>query len=277
MSGLNENLNPKDDIRFIANYLKNIHKISADFTEEIGYQLSVAKAVEPYWSEEPIAQMNNLQVSAAVVINNWRDEIDSLKGNIDSLERKVISLSDTASFVGQATGTISVIYPVKNFDIQNLNKITQQKNQTEIITNDLEKINASLSKTYATIWQYMRYPAFDPIRGPLYLMRQTFDNLLGKFATDEEVMLWKDFQPDKELEKRNGKGVTREQRIKYIANNKIKDPQSCSILISSADHFNKIYKSLNEAHKRGELNDDAAINAIYAGNSLLLKWIKVLI
>ncbi len=85
-----------------------------------------------------------------------------------------------------------------------------------------------------------------------------------------------DFSPDAALKKQNGKGITKYHRIEYIAKSKIHDRQDRQNLLNTSKNFLDIYKSLNEAHKRGALNEESAKCAVYAENELLTNWLKAL-
>ena len=95
-------------------------------------------------------------------------------------------------------------------------------------------------------------------------------------APDEFVMAQDDFVPDKQLKQRNGKGVTRAHRIVFVADTKGQDQATKEILLQTTKTFSDIYEELNQAHSRGALDEDSARDAVYAGDSLLLSWLKAL-
>ena len=107
-------------------------------------------------------------------------------------------------------------------------------------------------------------------------MRQVFDHFLDKLAPDSDVMSQTDFVPDRELKQKDGKGVTRRHRIEFLAKAKIKDEGSSFLVLQSTQNFLDVYDELNQAHVRGELNEDKGKNAVYAGSALLATWLKAL-
>jgi hypothetical protein len=78
------------------------------------------------------------------------------------------------------------------------------------------------------------------------------------------------------LKQKNGKGVTRRHRIEFLAKAKIKDEHSRLLVLQSTQNFLDVYKELNQAHIRGELDEDKAKDAVYAGGALLATWLKAL-
>jgi hypothetical protein len=267
---------PREDIEALETNLGKAREHLAGATSELGYQLDVVKVTRPYW--ESVSPASGMPVaSGAVVLHTWREQSEALARESERVARQITNMSGTASYVAANTGTLSQIYPVSPpIDIGAIQRITVQRSEQDFVEKGLMKIDNHLARTYATIWQYIRYPAFDPMRGPLFLMRQVFDHFLDKLAPDNEVQSQPSFQPDAQLKKKNGKGITRNHRIEYIANTKVRHLEVRSSLKSSSKNFHDIYDGLNEAHKRAALNEDAARQAVYAGSTLLANWLRAL-
>jgi hypothetical protein len=269
--------NPAEDIRFLENNLNRVHEDLAGTVNEIGYQLKVIKATKQYWNGLPDFSSEMATASGAAVLHTWREQSDIWTDRSKVIKSQILSASGTATYFASTTGTLSQIYPVpQSVDFSAIKQVTEERAEQSFVREQLIKIDNSLVNTYASIWQYMNYPAFDPIRGPLYLMRKVFDHFLGKMAPDEKVESQPGFEPNEKLKERNGKGITREHRIKYLAENKVLDVHAREALLSSTKNFKDIYESLNQAHNRGELKEETARQAVYSGNVLLANWLKEL-
>ena len=70
--------------------------------------------------------------------------------------------------------------------------------------------------------------------------------------------------------------MARRHRIEFLAKAKIKDEHSRLLVLQSTQNFLDVYDELNHAHIRGELDEDKAKDAVYAGSALLATWLKAL-
>lgn len=269
--------NPSEDIKALEANLKKAQQNFASVGNEIGYQLQVVKVIKPYWENMSSPPSEPAVVSGSAVLQTWREQSEKLAKKIDEAARGIVNTSGTGAYLASTTITLNEIYPVSPpLDISPIQQVTMQRTEQDFIEKELRKIDDPLADTYATVWQYMHYLAFDPVRGPLFLMRQVFDHFLDKLAPDSEVESQPNFQPDAELKKKNGKGITRPHRIEYIAKTRVQDPYVRQSILNSSRNFLDVYRSLNEAHKRGTLNENSARQAVYTGNTLLANWLRAI-
>lgn len=265
-----------EDIKALETNLTKAQRNFAGITNEIGYQLEVIEATKPYW-ENINASSNTSVASGTYVLHTWREQSEILTKKSDEDARQIVNMSGTASYFASTTATLSEIYPLSQpLDRGPIQQVAMQRNERDFVEKQLRKIDNALADTYTTVYQYLYFPAFDPWRGPLFLLRQVFDQFLAKLAPDSGVETLPNFQPDAELKKKNGKGITRNHRIEYIAKTRIKDPSLKQSLLSSSRNFQEVYQSLNKAHKRGTLNENSARQTVFSGSTLLANWLRAI-
>jgi hypothetical protein len=270
-------INPKEDIEALEGNLEQAQQRFTLSAEEIGYQLDVIRAVKPFWRDVTHEMLHGAVASGAATISYWREDAESWNKQSNQLLNRIVVASGTATSLGSNTAPIEYLHlsePV--IDSETLHRVIGQRDERTFVQTGLEKIDTNLANTYSTVWQYLNLPAFDPMRGPLFLMRQVFDHFLGKLAPDSEVISQIDFTPDEKLKEKNGKGVTRRHRIEFLAKEKIKNENSRQLLLQSTQNFLDVYEELNNAHARAKLDESKASDAVYAGSALLATWLKAL-
>lgn len=269
---------PREDLEALENNLITAQRNVADATNEFGYQLEVVRACKPYWANMSNPPSDPSFNSGFDVISAWLEQSKNLAMKTDETAREIGNMSGTASYIASTTVILNKSYPVNHpsLDEHSLQNIAMQRTEQDFVEEELRKIDSALADTYTTVWQYLNFPAFDPTRGPLFLMRHVFDHFLKKLAPDSDVESQPNFQPDAELKERNGKGITRKHRIDYIAKKRVQDPKTRQSMMSSSGNFQDIYRGHNKAHKRGTLNENSAKEAVYLGNTLLANWLRAI-
>ncbi len=270
-------INPKEDIEALEGNLEQAQKGLTLSAEEIGYQLDVVKAVKPFWRYVTNEMLQGAVASGAATISFWREDAESWNKQSNELLNRIVVASGTATTLASNTAPIEYIHLSKPvIDSEVLHRVMEQRDERAFVQTELEKIDTSLANTYATTWQYLHLPAFDPMRGPLFLMRQVFDHFLDKLAPDSDVIAQTDFVPNEKLKEKDGKGVTRRHRGEFLAKVKIKDESSRLLLLKSTQNCLDVYEELNDAHNRAQLDESKASDAVYAGSALLATWLKAL-
>lgn len=268
---------PGDDIEALEGNLEQSQQQLTQSAEELGYQLDVVRAVKPFWRYVTPDMLQGAVASGAAIISYWREDSESWNKQSEELLHRITVASGTATVFAANTAPIEYMHlPKPVVDSEVIHRVTAQKDERTFVQMELVKVDASLADTYATVWQYMHLPVFDPLRGSLFLMRQVFDHFLDRLAPDSEVMSQMDFVPDEKLKQKNGKGVTRRHRIEFLAKAKIKDEGSRLLVLHSTQNFLDVYDELNHVHIRGALDEDKAKDAVYAGSALLATWLKAL-
>lgn len=258
----------------------NLEQAQQRFTlsaEEIGYQLDVVRAVKPFWGYVTHEMLHGAVASGAATISYWREDAESWNRQSNELLDRIVVASGTATTLASNTAPIEYMHLSKSvIDSEVLHRVMVQRDERALVQTQLGKIDISLANTYATVWQYLHLPAFDPLRGSLFLMRQVFDHFLDKLAPDSDLIPQVDFTPDRKLKEKNGKGVTRRHRLEFLAKEKVKDESSRQLLLQSTQNFLDVYEELNNAHARAKLDESKASDAVYAGSALLATWLKAL-
>lgn len=269
--------NPSKDIDALEENLEEAQQHHTLSAEELGYQLDIVRAVKPFWKCITPDALQGSTVSGAAIISEWRDESETWKVRSQEGLGEIIVASGTATSLAANTAPMeSVHLPEPVVDIDAVHRVTARRDERDFIEAELSRIDPGLADTYLTACQYMKLPAFDAFRGPLFLMRQVFDHFLHKLAPDSDVMSQTDFVPDEALKQRDGKGVTRRHRVEFVAKGKVKDEGSRRLLLSSTQNFLDVYEELNQAHKRARLDENKAKDAVYAGSALLATWLRAL-
>ncbi len=270
--------NPKEDIEALDQNLENAQLHYTHAAEELGYQRSIVKAIKPFWGSVELSEDSPpVLTSGAVVISDWRKQSqiwnEQSKYQLDDI-RLVSSTASTAAY--NTVSMQSMLMPQPIIDVKQVTDILSQRDERALVERGLSLIDKTLAEDYQTAWQYLHLPALDPLRGPLFLMRQVFDHLLDRLAPNEEVTSQPDFVRDEKLAERNGEGITRTHRIQFIAINRIKDPTKRKLILDSTRNFSDIYSDLNMAHDRQALNEQAARNAVFAASKLIAEWLQAI-
>lgn len=266
-----------EDIDALEENLEEAQQKHTRSAEELGYQLEIVRTVKPFWKYVTPAMLQGATASGAALISQWRDESELWKIRSEEELYEITVASGTATSLASNTAPMEFVHLSKPVvDMQALHRITAQKDERTFVQAELATIDTGLANTYLTVWQYMNLPVFDPLREPLFLMRQVFDHFLDKLAPDSDVISQTDFVPDEKLKEKNGKGVTRRHRIEFVAKAKIKDKGSRRLVLQSTQNFLDVYDELNRAHDRAQLDENKAKDAVYAGSALLAAWLRAL-
>lgn len=268
---------PGNDINALEQNLHRAQELHAQSAEELGYQLDIVRAIKPFWSSINEDILFGSAASGATILSTWREHSEDWVQETELQTQVIVTLSGTASNIASSSAISEYIYSgTPAIDHERIRRLTEQRQAKPYVEERLRCLDSSLANTYTTLWGYMHLPALDPSRGPLFLMRQVFDQLLGHLAPDGLVMKEVGFIPDKALRQRNGKGVTRRHRIAFVAGTRINNPVTKEVVLQTTDNFLAVYEELNQAHNRGVINEERAQDAVYAGDSLLLLWLKAL-
>lgn len=270
--------NPKEDIEALDQNLGNAQLQHTLAAEELGYQRSIVKAIKPFWGSVELSNDSPPVLnSGAVFISDWRRQSQVWNEQSEHQFDNITFASSTASTVAANTISIQSAFEYQPaVDVKQLSDILLKRDERTFVEHGLSLIDVTLSNSYRTAWQYLHLPAFDPMRGPLFLMRQVFDHLLEKLAPNGEVSSQLDFIRDEKLFARDGKGITKAHRVQFAANNRIKDPIKRKLVVDSTQNFLDIYQELNMAHGRKDLNVDSARNAVFAASKLIAEWLQAL-
>jgi len=176
-------INPKEDIKALEGNLEQAQQKLTLSAEEIGYQLDVVRAVKPFWQDVTHEMLHGAVASGAATISYWREDAESWNRQSNEFLNRIVVASGTATTLASNTAPMEFLYLSKPvIDIDTLHRVMEQKDKRTFVQTELEKIDTNLANTYSTVWQYLHLPAFDPMRGPLFLMRYRISKrILGVF------------------------------------------------------------------------------------------------
>ena len=124
----------------------------------------------------------------------------------------------------------------------------------------LAKLSQPLANTYKEIEQVFYATNADNTRAALPMMRQAFDYFFAIIAPDNDVRVSEFWQ--EKLDEDKPELVTRHERIRYAIATQIKNQENAEAFVNNVDLIVKSYKVLNRLHERGELNQEAAKQAL---------------
>jgi len=148
-----------------------------------------------------------------------------------------------------------------------------QPDRKEVYTGKLEKLDPELAKLYRSVWQSFYGGAENAERAAMLSMRQLYDHLFDTLAPNDQVLNSPYFTP-KEGKKPNQ--IYRKERIKYAANERVKDKELAQALEAQGDYILQVYDQLNKLHKRGELKREEARGVLTAMQTIIEQWIDAI-
>lgn len=267
---------PEQIIDEIVSDLDAMHSLFVDGATHIGYSRDALRAVRPTWedlrnavTDDPDA--TSIYSSGVDFLVAFRDELRARKDLVTPLPVLFQATSGSVSTFVNVTGTtVSSISSIANISLpQDYPALLSPPGQHESYAERFSRFDPAFGNTYREIWEALYSTRSDPERAALYLIRQAFDHFFGRLAPDDEVCqspYWKQKTGDKPYQ------VTRRERIQFAAAKHIKDKRRANTLEMSAKHMLAVYRRLNKAHKRGELNQDEARHALREMQSILENW-----
>jgi len=219
---------PKDDLDALESNLTTTRARHSQAAEECGYQIEVVQAIRSYWSEGiPDPAAASTVASGAIVLHEWRKQAEDWNKQATVQGETIAAASSTASGIAYTTAVLASVAPAHMVHLVDIKAVAGRRQENDFIRDGLKAIDSSLAVTYSTVWQFEHLSPFDPHRGSLFLMRQVFDHLLEKLAPDAQVALQPGFMADPALLARNGVGVTRTHRLKFVADTREIGRASC--------------------------------------------------
>lgn len=255
-----------------------LHEKLVDGTQYAGYirrALTVARRIYSLLatraSEEP--ELIPVLSSGLEYVKALADDLRRLKAEIRPTISRLHTITSTAFSITSSSGVL--------LDPDLLNTLDESPFVVPpFLGRDREKfalrfdaIDPSLGETYRGSWESYHGGRSDPIRGALFLMRQTFDHLFHFLSPDEAVRSSEYWQPKSGDDPNR---VYRTERIQYAAFTHIKDQSLARTFAAAASQITDIYDQLNRAHQRGEIDQDKATGALVAMSQLLEDWIEAI-
>jgi hypothetical protein len=270
---------PEEIIDDIVSGLDTMHQQSVDDAVRLGYARDVYKALRPQWAQLGATSASDPQAAAVYssgvgALSAFRDQVRAGQQSLKPMSGIVQAIAGSANYAATSTSTtttfVAGFYPTMNLPEPKFFSPTDVKASYAV---RFARFDESLGRTYQEIWEALYGTRADPERAALYLIRQAFDQLFAKLAPDDEVRrssYWKAKKGDKPNQ------VYRPERIAFAAGNHVKDKGKADILLASAKHMLDVYKALNAAHDRGQLNRDKAVVALREMEISLQMWADAL-
>ena len=229
---------------------------------------------------EPLAQAGREQttnsedaeiyLSAIQSLGMYRDKIVGLSGLGNQLGEVVSVLSASSDSTASITGT-AITHIISHYDVPKF-VFTPKVDENKVL-DKLSTLDQSLAETYKAIDEVQYATSADPERGALYMMRQAFDHFFALLAPDKKVRssrFWKK-KNDEDVNR-----IERMERIRYVANQYVKNKEERDRLLTNAKHMIEVYQSLNRAHKRGPLDPEREKAAIREMKTQINDWVLII-
>lgn len=265
-----------DDI--VAN-LDEVHSVLVQGTQHVGYARDTFRAQRQVWAEIANSSADNpevadIYISGVQYLVAIRDSTRSLAVTVAPLVEQLEGTSASAGMFNGVTGTTASFIPsISGYPaLVNATPLPSPV-QHEGYAERFSKLDPELGKVYRGISEVLYGTRAEPERTALLLIRQAYDHLFSRLAPDEDVRQSPYWSP-KEGEKRNE--IHREERVKYAIAKHIPDATQAAVLAASARHMLNIYKGLNRAHERSELDVGKARLALTEMRSFLEAWANAL-
>jgi Predicted pPIWI-associating nuclease len=269
---------PEGIIDEITGCLDRLHKDLVNSAVSVGKEKEKMEAIRPIWKGLAKASVSDpgkaeIYTRGVLALSALRDQVTGFESEGKKVARFTFSLNSATNSTAVITGsTAQIVQPIRVEDVFIYTPTFITREET---ISRLKKLDptGSLSKTYRSIQEVLYGTRSSPERAALYLDRQYYDHFFNILAPDKWVRksaFW---------HKKKGKEpnlVTRLERINYALDRYVKDPLTSERLRASADHMLAVYRALNQAHQRGELDAPAARTALLEMDTLIEDWLKAI-
>lgn len=250
----------------------------AQNTQMLGRISSVISATQPYWTQ--LATEGGNDPSATLLLDSGVATVAAIKSGLYAVDEchcptdELTSLCLSASFFGADTAATSSLLPLASpcqFKVELIPLL--EFDQDRSLAQRLMKLDPALGNVCAAIWETLYGTTADPQRSALFMIRQTWDHLFDNLAPDADVRKSPHWTPK---DGNNKDRVTREERIKYVVDRHVTDPQRKSLLLASCNQMRDLYQKLNCAHNRSAMNAEKATCTLHAMYAWLQQWADAL-
>jgi len=215
----------------------------------------------------------NVYKSGVNALLAHRDEVKDLEGNMPLLTERFTGLLLSSELTASTTsGTAVIINPTLKGIRATITAPTTETSQT--IQAKLTKLDPTLESTYLSISEILYGTQNEPERGALFHARQFFDHFFSVLSPDEFVRKSSFWRPHVDID--DPKKVTRYDRIIFAANTHVQHLGTRKTLIATGKHLLDVYRVLNKAHKRGELDKVRSREALKESFSFITRWVNAI-
>jgi hypothetical protein len=270
---------PTEIIDEITHDLSKLRDDLAEGATLTGYALESFRGARQHWEDIESLSSDHpdkdtfIQASGESLAAS-RDEIRGVRVRASEVLRKIPSIASSSYvFTTSTDSSMSMLDIRTSLSAPPAPPPRLSREEPESYHDRFQRFDKDLGATYSAISEALYGTKSDPERAALFLMRQAFDHLFDKLAPDAQVRSSKFWHPKAGD---NLNQVYRIERITFAAHKHIEDRSRRDSLIASTTYINQIYKSLNRAHKRGEVDKTKAVDALRAMESILKEWADAL-
>ncbi len=243
-----------------------------------GEEMERIQLTRPFWkkinslpnSDPDLEQMKN---DANGTILAFRNRLAEMNIRTTYFVEDFIGMSPSSDSIYSMTSASQVFVDIPTQFFLPSDLLDPKMNDNLKTIEKLRRIDPSLAKTYSSVREMLYGTTFDPERGAMYQLRQVFDHYFSILAPDVAVRNSEFFTPKESGDKNS---ITRLERIHFAANTHIKDIQQRNTLIGLSKHMLDVYKLLNKAHKKGDLDSGKAREALREMLILIRDWVNAL-
>jgi hypothetical protein len=259
--------------------LAHIHNESAQFTQTLGYIISVFETTKPYWVQ--LAAESGSNATVIPILESGKATVTEMATVLDMMEKHYTppistaqTLSLSASFFGSNTAATSSLVHISENTRFSVQAIPHQDFTTDMtLASRFSKLDPALGRVCAEIWESLYGTTSDPARTALFMLRQTWDHFFQILAPDEEVRN-SEFWRRKDGPKPDQ--VEREERFRFAVARRVRDENKKALLSAACKQMLTLYGKLNGAHKRGEIDSISAKQALNSMYLWLTQWADAL-
>ncbi len=258
--------------------VERLHASLTSAAEDAGYSRQILMTSQPRYISLYDKAMTDPSVYPIVAsglgyVKNMTIELNRLADLAGKVQIDLRPVSNSTGSFGSSISAATGMAGIPNQPTFQPLPAPLPRRSREEYTSRLKSLDQSLAQSYDQVWQTYYGTTADRHRASLYMMRQVFDHFFSSLAPDNLVRqseYWERKAGDKPEQ------IYRSERVKYAAHVHIKNAESINTLAASAKHINDLYELANEAHNRGELNEDNADKALLAMDSILKDWIDAI-
>ena len=249
-----------NDLNIISDKLGKVVRHKKKEIEDIqGVQKNV-DTLTGYWQAHPVSPSpwdKASLASGANFVHDFRNYVEGFRPEefIGPILGSVVASGSSMSSAGM---TLFHIAPPpeparKELEIKfiEINNAPKRKERRKDVKAYLERVSPHLVQIYDGAWESLETNYSDPARGAAFQMREVVSQVLDFLSHNQD-------------------GLTRRNKLEYIAANRTKDSFQKGLIESSIKAFLDNYKALNEAHKRSSLDKGEVESLLFQADDLLM-------
>lgn len=274
-------IDPEDFSRAFDELDQSVENLQSNFVQGAEYSgyikgaLSTSRRIYSYIIGKSVdrPELVPILISGMDYFGVLNNQLNVINSQIEPSINNLASLASTVYSVTSSTGTMTL--PNLEFTIEDspFEPPPFMKKDREVYAAKFYRLDATLGSNYRGVWETYYVSKSEPIRGALFLLRQTFDHLFSLLSPDDDVRSSPFWQPKvgNDINK-----IHRIERIQYAANEHIREESKSKTLSASANHVNEVYNQLNLLHSREAIDPVKGTAILNSMSSILEEWIETI-